>query len=307
MGSAKPSFESEFLDNYLKFGLGSMPKADVDALVMYLLDRHGYAGSPPLARLGNQIVSERLRTPVSKVRKLRYDAALKFGTARVEDEARGRLLAALALATLEPQDGKICLIIEDSLAKNWLQGQLKIHPQVFDHSFNSEIVRVSAQGLFTVLGSIFDRAELETFRTAYDTLQQTRCGPAGQAVQGDGPQLCRRRRENGRRGRGGRGQGPSTGLNFPLAGRALATPRRTGARSPASRAPTTAAGRYSCVGLGWMPMGGGGACKGGVASGLLAKLRSTGRPKAEVTKERITIRLSPDVLSAFRASGSGWC
>ena len=35
MGSAKPSFESEFLDNYLKFGLGSMPKADVDALVMF--------------------------------------------------------------------------------------------------------------------------------------------------------------------------------------------------------------------------------------------------------------------------------
>ena len=31
------------------------------------------------------------------------------------------------LATLAPQDGKICLIIEDSLAKNWLQGQLKIH------------------------------------------------------------------------------------------------------------------------------------------------------------------------------------
>ncbi len=39
---------------------------------------------------------------------------------------------------------------------------------------------------------------------------------------------------------------------------------------------------------------------------LLAKLRAPGRPKAEVTKERITIRLSPDVLSAFRASGSGW-
>ena len=39
---------------------------------------------------------------------------------------------------------------------------------------------------------------------------------------------------------------------------------------------------------------------------LLAKLRFPGRPRAEVTKERITIRLSPDVLSAFRASGSGW-
>jgi len=31
-----------------------------------------------------------------------------------------------------------------------------------------------------------------------------------------------------------------------------------------------------------------------------------GRPKAPVTKERITIRLSPDVVQTFRASGDGW-
>jgi uncharacterized protein (DUF4415 family) len=31
-----------------------------------------------------------------------------------------------------------------------------------------------------------------------------------------------------------------------------------------------------------------------------------GRPRAAVTKERITIRLSPDVLAQFRATGSGW-
>lgn len=35
-----------------------------------------------------------------------------------------------------------------------------------------------------------------------------------------------------------------------------------------------------------------------------AKLR--GRPKAAVTKERITIRLSPEVVARFRASGDGW-
>ena len=34
--------------------------------------------------------------------------------------------------------------------------------------------------------------------------------------------------------------------------------------------------------------------------------RLRGRPKAEVTKERITIRLSPDVVGAFRATGAGW-
>ena len=31
------TFETEFLDHYLQLGLGSMPKADIDALVMHLL------------------------------------------------------------------------------------------------------------------------------------------------------------------------------------------------------------------------------------------------------------------------------
>ncbi len=34
--------------------------------------------------------------------------------------------------------------------------------------------------------------------------------------------------------------------------------------------------------------------------------RQRGRPKAEVTKERITIRLSPEVVDSFRATGVGW-
>lgn len=38
----------------------------------------------------------------------------------------------------------------------------------------------------------------------------------------------------------------------------------------------------------------------------LKGLRKVGRPKAAVTKERITIRLSPEVVDAFRATGKGW-
>lgn len=44
-------------------------------------------------------------------------------------------------------------------------------------------------------------------------------------------------------------------------------------------------------------------------AGLLAMNQETklrGRPKAAVTKERITIRLSPEVVNSFRATGSGW-
>ena len=42
----------------------------------------------------------------------------------------------------------------------------------------------------------------------------------------------------------------------------------------------------------------------GLPKSLQTKLR--GRPKSEVTKERITIRLSREVVARFRASGDGW-
>lgn len=164
-------FEQEFLENYLRFGLGSMPKSDIDALVMHLIDCYGFDGSGPMGGYSNQTASERLKTPSSKIKKLRYDAALKFG-GRIEDQAIGRLLAALSKATIESDGEKICLIIEDSLAKNWLQGQLKIHQQIFDHSFNTEIIKVSAVGLFQVLSTVFDKEELEAFSEDYKKAKQ---------------------------------------------------------------------------------------------------------------------------------------
>lgn len=44
-----------------------------------------------------------------------------------------------------------------------------------------------------------------------------------------------------------------------------------------------------------------------LSASLQSKLTSLrGRPKAAVTKERISIRLSPEVVAQFRASGDGW-
>lgn len=168
-------FRDQFLANYLKFGLGSMPKSDIDALVMSLIDRFGYDESGPLAALGNQAASERLRTPVAKIKKLRYEAALKFG-GEVEDQARGRLLAALANASIEPENDKICLVIEDALAKNWLQGQLKQKQQIFDHPFNTEIVRVSSMGMFVVLESLFGAKDIEAFKSGYERAKAIKDG-----------------------------------------------------------------------------------------------------------------------------------
>lgn len=39
---------------------------------------------------------------------------------------------------------------------------------------------------------------------------------------------------------------------------------------------------------------------------LLAVLPKRGRPPAKTTKQAVNIRLSPDILAAFRATGRGW-
>ena len=44
----------------------------------------------------------------------------------------------------------------------------------------------------------------------------------------------------------------------------------------------------------------------GLPDSLQAKLRKRGRPMAATTKERITIRLSAEVVKRFRATGPGW-
>jgi hypothetical protein len=63
------------------------------------------------------------------------------------------------------------LVLEDVLAKNWLQGQLKNNGLIFDHPFNAEILRVDAKGLFTVLEQLFDARETKIFKDMYGKLE----------------------------------------------------------------------------------------------------------------------------------------
>lgn len=163
------SFADEFLKHYLKNGMGSMSKSDIDSLVMYLLEKYAHNGGVSLQGYSNQTLSETLRAPVSKIKRLRYEAGLKYG-GRAEDEARRRFIACLAAAVIDLESKKVVLVIEDALAKNWIQGQIKSHGLVFDNSFNSEIVRVSPEGLFLVLDAVLPDADVKTFRAKYDAL-----------------------------------------------------------------------------------------------------------------------------------------
>jgi hypothetical protein len=167
--SRDENFKTEFLNHYLSIGIGALSKKDTDALVMFLLDKYGVENTP-LRVYPNQAVSALLKAPAVKIKQLRYEAGLKYG-GRVEEQAQAKLLVALSRAVLDIESKKICLIIEDALAKNWLQGELKNNGLIFDYSFNTEIIKVDYQGLFLVLSKFFDPAQTEKFKLAFENIK----------------------------------------------------------------------------------------------------------------------------------------
>lgn len=166
------NFQSEFLKHYLAFGIGALGKRDTDALVMHLLEKYGLPGAGPLHKYSNQDASVLLRAPVSRIKQLRYESGLKYGDGRVEDQALARLLVALNGAVLDIDGQKIHIVIEDALAKNWLQGQLKTQGFMFDHSFNAEVLKVDAAGLFKLLDQFFDPKAIQRFKEQFEAMQK---------------------------------------------------------------------------------------------------------------------------------------
>ncbi len=146
------SFKEIFLEHYLEHGLGSLSKSDIDALVMHLLDIYGWKDVKSFADLPNQIASVKLKTPISKIKKLRYEAALKFGSVEeTEKKCRNLVLKALKSHVWRKDENYISFILESTLARNWLQSELKLRGVVYDSSFNSEIVRLDIEDFVQVI------------------------------------------------------------------------------------------------------------------------------------------------------------
>lgn len=172
--STEENFANEFLKHYLKGGIGSMPKSDIDALVMHLLDQYASEQGLALGSFPNQIASERLRAPLARIKRLRYEGGLKFG-GRPEDEARHRFVRQLAKAGLEFDKkevtvAKIVFVMEDILAKNWIQGQIKEHSGVFDGSFNTEIIKIDPEAFLSLLRTLLSASEVDSFEEKYRAL-----------------------------------------------------------------------------------------------------------------------------------------
>lgn len=139
----------EFIKDYLDRGFGSMNKNDFEVCIFHWLLNY----DDNCKGKSDFVISQYLKIPVSKIKRLRYEASLKY-----EDKCdyRQELLDAIKNAKLQEgvSEWKISLSIKDKILREYLSDILEKDGRFFDGSFNSNIVTLSSGSFVYVLEQV---------------------------------------------------------------------------------------------------------------------------------------------------------
>ena len=137
---------ADAIKEYVHRGFGSMTKNDFEVWIFnYLLQNR-----PP--NTSNFDFSVELRIPESKVKRLRYEASLKYGNpanTTQYDEAFQNLLTNVNLK--KGSKDVIQFAVEDMQLRKYLDSILKKKGRFADTSFNSEVVSITIDDLAILL------------------------------------------------------------------------------------------------------------------------------------------------------------
>lgn len=167
-------FTEEFLNKFLLDGMGVMSKREIDILIMNLLMKYG-----DLSAKSNYDLSIMLRIPETSVKRLRYEAKLRYTP---EDEyIRREFLKVLVNAKIEMdrndeseiENMKIVFIMEDNYVRDAIQGRLKAKGMFADSSFNSEIIKISCGSLCAVISEFYGEESAQDFMKRCKALKKS--------------------------------------------------------------------------------------------------------------------------------------
>lgn len=135
---------AEILNKYLERGFGSMNKNDFEVWIFSQLLLSELKG------MDNYAISLKLKIPESKIKRLRYEASLKYG--RFDENRLTEEINQLLKKSVFKKNGtSIQLVVEDVYVRKFLDSILKKSGSFSDSSFNSEIVSISINDLKTIL------------------------------------------------------------------------------------------------------------------------------------------------------------
>ena len=155
------------IQQYLDRGFGSMNKNDFEVWIFnYLLQNR-------LKGLSNYDISIELKIPESKVKRLKYEAGLKYGDTKDTAIYASELEVLLNKAQLKKNGLCVQFIIEDIQLRKYLDSLLKQDGRFSDTSFNSEIVSIDADDLGFLMKTIFPSKDWKEFEKKAKKLLDT--------------------------------------------------------------------------------------------------------------------------------------
>lgn len=131
------SFAQYFLDEYIEQkGFGSMNKTDIEILVYHLLRKTSYLNVKKL-----NDASLKLKIPMSKVKRLDYEAELRYGKTD-EEELREKTIKCLMNAQFTTDNNHIKFAVQDQLLHNYITAKFYELNSFNDTSHNRDIISV---------------------------------------------------------------------------------------------------------------------------------------------------------------------
>lgn len=127
---------SDAIKEYVSRGFGSMTKNDFEVWIFHQLLCGKLKGKT------NREISIALRIPDSKVKRLRYEADLKWGNPDDDSSYHDALVAVITKARLIKEKKQILLVIEDTALLKYLDAKMKNANVSWDKSFNSENISI---------------------------------------------------------------------------------------------------------------------------------------------------------------------
>ena len=154
-----------FIQVYLNRGFGSMTKNDFEVMIFAELIQTSLRG------MSDYQISCDLRIPESKVKRLRYEASLKYNILSEDDY---RLMFKEIAQNAIIKDEKIILSIEDISLRKFINFKLKKNGKFSDTSFNSEIVVIRSKDFAELLKELYyTQRELKQINDKIDKINES--------------------------------------------------------------------------------------------------------------------------------------
>lgn len=146
---------STLVQKYIAKGFGSMVKNDFEVFIFaQLLTMPQYAGK------NNYDLSLLLQIPETKIKRLRYEAALRYSSSK---DYKALAKKVLQSAQLSSKDKKIMFTVEDVMLQKYIISLLKEDGRSIDSSFNSELLVIHLNDLRYLLEKLYEPKDVDDF------------------------------------------------------------------------------------------------------------------------------------------------